>query len=118
MVSFYTDANIPLNAVKQLRLHGIDIVRCEDIGLKTAADPEHLAHAVQEGRILLTCDADFLQLHRKWIKAGKSHPGIVYISSNRQGLIGVIVREILFLYHSVMEQAASAEDFRDIIWYI
>ena len=42
--------------------------------MQGATDIQHLKRATQEGRVIVTRDADFLRLHA----AGESHRGIVY----------------------------------------
>lgn len=117
-IKFYTDAHIPLAVIEQLRLHGVDIIRCEDVGKKYAEDHEHLQYATDEGRIIITHDDDFLTLSSEWQQQDKKHAGIIYILSDKQGVIGIIVKELLFLHQTVLEGAASAEDFCNQVWYI
>jgi predicted nuclease of predicted toxin-antitoxin system len=117
-IRFYTDAHIAKAAVTQLVSHGVDVVRCEDVGAKSASDAEHLNIASNQERILVTHDDDFLNLHRTWLASGKHHSGIILISSAKQGVIGILVRELLFLHNAVIEGAATPEEFRDTIWYL
>ena len=117
-IKFYTDAHIPLAVIEQLRLHGVDIIRCEDVGKKYAEDHEHLEYATSEGRVIITHDDDFLALSLEWQQQNKNHAGIIYILSDKQGVIGVIVKELLFLHQTVIEGAASPEDFCNQVWYI
>jgi predicted nuclease of predicted toxin-antitoxin system len=109
-IRYFTDAHIPKSVVTQLRQHGVDIIRCEDIGMKYAKDEAQLEYATKEGRTLVTCDEDFFRLAAQWREAGKHHAGIVYIVSEKQGIIGVIVKELLFLHQAVEGGAASLQD--------
>ncbi|GBD15594.1 hypothetical protein HRbin26_00485 [bacterium HR26] len=42
---------------------GSILMRAEEAGMLEAADQEHLALALREGRVVVTQDADFLRLH-------------------------------------------------------
>src|SRR2546428_359487 len=60
MLRLATDANFNGRVHKGLlrRAPDLDIVRVEDVGLRTAADPDILAWTASENRILLTHDRD------------------------------------------------------------
>ncbi len=97
-IRFYADVHIPRSVTLALRRRGVDVLTAQDIGMKAATDPEHLAHATSEGRVLVTQDADFLALHA----SGMAHTGIAYA---RQGTsIGTMVNGILLIF-DVMAQA-------------
>ncbi len=118
-IRYYTDAHIPKSVVRQLLQKGVDIVRCEDIGMKYAKDEAHWEYAIREGRVLVTCDEDFFNHAAAWNEKGKSHPGIVFIISEKQGIIGVIVKELLFLHEAIAGGAATLEeDVQNRILYI
>jgi predicted nuclease of predicted toxin-antitoxin system len=76
-------------------------------GLLGENDEAQLAFALQQGRVIVTQDRDFLRL----AASGVSHAGIVY---TQQGVsIGTIVSGLL-LIHGVL----SAEDMMESIEYI
>ncbi len=108
LLKFYTDKHIPKAVVQQLRARGIDMVRCEDVGLGDAADLEHLKYATQEGRVVITNDADFVRLHYEWQTEGKQHAGIMFCLSHVQGqaAVGRIMNEVM-LYHELIEGGAG-----------
>jgi predicted nuclease of predicted toxin-antitoxin system len=56
-----------------VRRRGIDVTTTPEAKLLGAADPEHLAFAVSEKRVLVTFDSDFLGS----AKSGEQHAGIV-----------------------------------------
>jgi uncharacterized protein with PIN domain len=77
MARFYTNENIPLQVAMELRRLGHDVVTSVDAGKANSAvpDPEVLAFAAAEDRILLTHNRRHslrLHQHRK-----ESHAGIV-----------------------------------------
>ncbi|MBI5932012.1 MAG: DUF5615 family PIN-like protein [Chloroflexi bacterium] len=109
---FYTDAHIATSVATQLRKQGIDIVRCQEVGLTKVDDETHLAFAAEQERTIITLDEDFLRIHGEWQTIGKAHAGILYIPSEYQGdrAIGSIVKEVLFWYEAIVEGAATLEE--------
>jgi hypothetical protein len=91
----FTDEHISKAIVEQLQRRDIDVLRCEDVGLKTAEDYELLEYATENGYVLLSMDDDVTRLHMEWIEVGKNHGGIFYAPmsqfSGAQG-IGPLVR--------------------------
>ena len=71
---FYLDENVPVQVARQLKSRGIDAVTVRDLGLLGESDINHLRNATQTGRIVCTCDADFLNLDA----SGVRHAGIVF----------------------------------------
>jgi predicted nuclease of predicted toxin-antitoxin system len=74
---FYSDENVALQAVMELRRLGHDVLTSREAGKPNAAvpDAEVLAFAAAQGRILLSHNRrHFLQLHRC---RTESHAGIV-----------------------------------------
>jgi predicted nuclease of predicted toxin-antitoxin system len=101
LIKFYTDVHISREAVRQLQLKGVDIIHCGDVGMSDADDTAHLEYATQNGRVMITCDADFEQINAAWQAASRPHGGIVYITSGEKcKAIGEIVKEILFLHQA------------------
>ncbi len=77
MARFYSDENIPLPVVTQLRCLGHDVLTSLDAGKANASvpDAEVLAFASAENRILLSHNrSHFLHLHRRRTAA---HMGMV-----------------------------------------
>jgi predicted nuclease of predicted toxin-antitoxin system len=58
-VKLLLDANLSPEVGRRLKEAGHDAIHVRDIGLLSAQDPEILLAAAEEGRILLTADADF-----------------------------------------------------------
>jgi Domain of unknown function (DUF5615) len=112
LLKFYTDANIAKAIAVQLRNRGVDIVRCEDVGMVKADDYQHLEYATVHGRTMITGDTDFLRIHGEWQIAGRSHNGIMFIQDHLQGDkgIGVIVRDLILYHELVVNGAATVKD--------
>lgn len=111
-LKFYTDTHIAKAVAIQLRARGVDIVRCEDVGLAAASDLEHLEYAVRENRVMITNDDDFLALDKAWREQDRRHAGIIYCLPHVQGIasIGKIVAECWELHRLIAEGAGTVEE--------
>ncbi|MBZ0280310.1 MAG: DUF5615 family PIN-like protein [Anaerolineae bacterium] len=110
-IKFYTDTHIAKAVAAQLRNRGIDVVRCEEIGMAEAKDIEHLEYAVQENRVVITCDDDFIVLAQEWAKANKNHSGIMFCLTHVQGeaAIGIIVKKCIQIVDNVANNTSTIE---------
>lgn len=70
---FHLDEHVATAIAMGLRRRGIDVTTTIEAGLAGASDEEQLRHALVEGRVMVTHDADFLRLHRE----ETDHCGIV-----------------------------------------
>jgi hypothetical protein len=61
---FYADENFPSVAIKILRRLGADVLTVHDARLRGHPDENHTAQALRLGRILITCDRDYLDDRR------------------------------------------------------
>ena len=86
MIKFYTDSHIAKAIAVQLHNRGVDIIRCQDVGMGDADDAEHLEYATGQGRSVITGDADFLALDAQWHRSSKHHAGIIYLHPDRKGV--------------------------------
>jgi predicted nuclease of predicted toxin-antitoxin system len=107
---FYTDSHVPKQVAIQLRAKGIDVVRCQEIGLEDADDIVHLEKATSQLRTVITGDEDFPRLNAKWNQSGKFHAGILYFQHDSQGDVGLIVNSAIFLYEAIDLGAATLEN--------
>lgn len=80
----------------------LNIVRVQDAGLSGASDPEVLAWAAREERILLTHDVSTITRHAyDRVQAGLRMPGVLQIG---RGIpIGVAIEDILLIAESSRE---------------
>ncbi len=96
LLRFYTDENWPMSVVNQLRQRGIDVVRCQEVGLVGTLDDEvHLSFAAEQGRVVLTRDQDFLRLRANWMAEEQQHAGILFVNPGRHNDIGLIVTTLV-----------------------
>jgi predicted nuclease of predicted toxin-antitoxin system len=109
-VKFYTDTHLDKAIAVQARQRGVDVIRCEEVGMATAQDFEHLAYAAAQGRTMISADADFTRLHAEWQASGQPHAGIIYIQPERKDDIGAIVAALEFLHQAIEGGAATLEE--------
>jgi predicted nuclease of predicted toxin-antitoxin system len=85
MLRLLTDEHIPMRMVRGLlrREPRLDIVRVQDVGLEGHSDPQVLAWAAEENRILITFDVNTVPdaaYHRA--SEGQPMPGVFAIPWN------------------------------------
>lgn len=114
-LKFYFDTHIAKAVAAQLRLRGVDVVRCEEVGMAEASDIEHLEYATESGRAMVSMDKHFPAWHQVWQAEGKTHHGIFRVQSHLQGDggIGTIVQELLD-YHQLIATGAGTLEY-DIV---
>src|SRR5437870_12833705 len=61
---FHADENFPTIATDILRLRGADVLTVQEARLVGHPDENHSANALRLGRILITCDRDYLDERR------------------------------------------------------
>ena len=97
MARFYTNENLPLPVAEQLRRTGHDVLTVAESGQAGAAlsDPEVLAFATREDRILVTLNRrHFIRLHEEQL----AHAGIIVCTfdadfARQAGSIDAVVRK-------------------------
>lgn len=94
--SFVFDHHVNAPAMRRLRKEGIDVVSVAEVGLGEADDPDILAWAAKENRIVVTRNyRDFAPLVEAYAKRGISFPGVLfYASSVRHSDVGHHVRAL------------------------
>jgi predicted nuclease of predicted toxin-antitoxin system len=85
-IRYHLDEHVGNAVAAGLRRLGIDVTTTHEAGLRGATDPEQLAYANADGRVIFTEDDDFLVL----ANLGVEHPGIVYCKQNTRS-IGEII---------------------------
>jgi predicted nuclease of predicted toxin-antitoxin system len=92
-IRFHLDEHVNPAVADGRRRRGIDVTATADAGLLGAGDPEHLAFANKEGRVLFTNDDDFLSVHDQGIE----HPGIAYCHQQDRS-VGEIIRGLELIW--------------------
>jgi predicted nuclease of predicted toxin-antitoxin system len=91
----------------------LDIIRVQDVGLRTADDPDVLAWAAAEGRILLTHDRETLiGFAYQRVELGLPMPG-VFVIRNRPEQIGQMVEDILLVV-----LCSSQDEWKDQVVFL
>ncbi|MFA6472096.1 MAG: DUF5615 family PIN-like protein [Candidatus Latescibacterota bacterium] len=93
------DQGLPRSAAALLRETGIDTVHVGEIGYSTASDSAVLQKARDEGRIVVTLDADF---HTLLALSGTTSPSVIRI--RMEGLRG---KEAAGLIRAVLMQCGD-----------
>jgi hypothetical protein len=105
MLRLAADENFNNDVVRGLirRKPDVDLVRIQDAGLSGSDDPEVLAWAAQQGRVLLTHDVSTMTRYAyDRVKAGQAMPGIFEV--NRRLPIGELIDELLLLVECSLER--------------
>ena len=108
MLKLVSDENFNADILRGLfrRRPDLDMVRVQDIGLNATPDPDILAWAAAEARILLTHDRETMQdFAYQRVKAGQLMPG-VFLVSNRMP-IGQAIEEILIAVDCLAPEECS-----------
>src|SRR5262249_31744775 len=114
MLRFLTDEDFDgrLTSALLARVPGLDLVRVQDVGLMHTPDPDILAWAAREGRIVLTHDRNTMTgFARTRINAGQPIPGLFVV--DRQTALGRILNDL-----EVMAAASEMDEWRDQILFI
>lgn len=115
VLSLLIDEQINPKLSVALREKAIDAVSIHELELanKGFQDEPLLALAVQRGETLLSLDSDFLEIHTRWIAAGRTHYGIFYgMTSKYQytGAMGLIVKFCVEIDTLIKQKAGTLED--------
>jgi predicted nuclease of predicted toxin-antitoxin system len=114
MLRLASDADFNGDVLRGLlrRRPDLDIVRAQDVGLRTAEDPAILAWAATEGRILLTHDRSTMpDFAYERVRAGLPMPG-VFVIRNKPPL-GEMIEEIL-----LVTECSSQEEWKDRVEFL
>lgn len=108
------DANVSGRRVASvLRDEGHDVrAVTEQTELEGLDDPDVLALAASEGRILVTFDVhDFAPVLREWATEGRSHGGCIIVYGIDPGEFGLLLRGL----RAMLAQRPSQEDWTDFV---
>lgn len=111
---FLADENIDPDLVLGLRrrVDDIDILRVQDVGLRTVGDPEILQWAADEGRILISHDLKTIPgFAGERLIAGLPMPGVILLRSSLS--IAQAIDEI-----AAIAGASDAEEWINQIAYL
>lgn len=112
-LKFYTDTHIDKQVAVQLRQKGVDVVRCEEVGLAEADDETHLAYAAENSLALITKDEGFRLRHFNWLSEEKPHHGIFFCGDRQSAAVGKIVKACFAFAQLIEEDAGTLADIQN-----
>jgi predicted nuclease of predicted toxin-antitoxin system len=92
-IRFHLDEHVSHAVADGLRRLGIDVTTTTDANLLGAADADHVAYAVSQGKVIFTEDEDFLFL----AGTGVQHNGLAYCRQNTRS-VGQIIRALQLIW--------------------
>lgn len=92
-IRFYLDENVANAVANGLRHRNIDVITTPEAGHMGWNDPEQIAFALEEIRVLITQDDDMLSL----ASSGTPHAGIAYYKPQTR-TVKDIIRGVLLIY--------------------
>jgi predicted nuclease of predicted toxin-antitoxin system len=107
-IHLHLDENVDPDVARALRRHGVNVSTTQEVGLRTESDTTQLAFIRREGRMIMTHDADFLQI----ASTTDDHPGIVYCEKTARS-IGEIIRGLILIY-----EVLAPEDMRGKVEFL
>ena len=95
MLKGYADEHVHSAVVHVLRLANSDVVTVQERQGEGTDDPDALAEALRDERVLLTCDEDLLVLAAEYGSQGRTFAPIFFFGPQAHRQIGTILRSIL-----------------------
>jgi len=77
-LAVYMDVHVPASVSEGLRRKQIDVRTAQEDSAGRMADDDLLTRATADGRVLLTQDADFLEIAARWQRQGIAFTGILF----------------------------------------
>jgi hypothetical protein len=116
VVRFLADEDIPraiVRGVKRRKSH-LDIVRVQDVGLRTREDPEILEWAATQGRVVISRDKSSMPDHAaERIRQGKAMPGLLLVHRHWRMHVRRIIEDIIRL-----DERTTPEEWEHQILYL
>jgi hypothetical protein len=91
-----------------LRRRGVDVLTAQEADRCRVSDLDQLRFSTQQGRVLVTFDADFISL----AAAGTEHAGIAFCAASKYS-IGELIYALL-----LVQDALNLDDMRNHIEFI
>jgi hypothetical protein len=77
-LAIYMDVHVPASVSEGLRRKQVDVRTAQEDSAGRMADDDLLTRATAVGRVLLTQDADFLEIATRWQRQGIAFTGILF----------------------------------------
>jgi hypothetical protein len=112
MVRLLTDEHIPTALIDALLDRGVDVVRVQDVGLRSTPDPDILEWAATQTRVFVTFDWSTVPgFAYDRVRASLAMPGAVVVDETL--MIGAMAEEL----HTIAV-CGKPDDLRDQVIYI
>jgi predicted nuclease of predicted toxin-antitoxin system len=92
-IRFHLDESVNVRVARALRRYGCNVTTTSEAGVRTQPDSVQHTYAHDEGRVIVTRDADFL----RFASRDRNHAGIVYWSQTSRSL-GEVIENLILLY--------------------
>jgi len=112
MIAYYMDENVHGAITKGLRQRDIDVLRVQEDGYASRADPDVLDRATELGRILFSQDDDLLREATLRQRDWRPFSGVVYAHQEHNS-IGQCIADLAYL-----AQVGEPEDFLGRVYYL
>jgi len=112
-IQFQADADFSQTIVQALRRHqpAIDFQSADEAGIRGLPDPEVLAFAAREGRLLVSHDRSTMPAHFTDFIAKQHSPGVFIFAQDVP--IGRAVEELLMIW-----ETSEAEEWVDLFQWL
>lgn len=110
MLRLASDADVRGEIVRGLRRRApaIDLARVQDALPEGASDPEVLAWAAAENRVLITFDRNaMIGFARQRFEAGESMPGVIAATNGQS--VGAAIEDILLIVECMSEEEVRSQ---------
>ena len=112
MARFYSNENIPIQVVTELRRLGHDVLTAQEDGARELADDALLDRATELGYVLFTQDDDLLREAAQRQERGAAFAGVIY-AHQLKVTVGLCIRDL-----EVIALAGEPEDFANRVEYL
>ena len=91
-IRYHLDENVDPAIAKGLRRRGVNVSISHETGLLKAADEQQIIYAIEQNRVFVTHDEDFLVMAKQGVK----HAGIAYCHPELRS-IGEIISGLMLI---------------------
>ena len=77
-IRFLFDEHLSKSVARRLRAVGVDAVTVAEVHRRKRPDIDQMRYAMAEGRAIVTCDTDYIDLGIQFQNTGEPFAGVVY----------------------------------------
>jgi len=109
---YFDEDSMDRRLVAGLRARGADVETAIDAGMIARSDEKHLAYAAAQGRVLYSFNVgDYYHLHAEYLRAGKTHAGIVLARQQEYSVGDQLHRLLRFIADRSAETMCNQVEF-------